>query len=560
MTSDFAPLGELEARRAQMFPRLTDAQIARVAQYGIERTYANGEILYEQGEADIPFFLVLEGEVVVVHPRGDLEEPVTVDGARQFTGEASMLAHRRSLVRARARGNVRVIRVEVERFQALVQVDAELSEIIMRAFILRRMGLLEGGFGGVVVVGSPANAATSRVQEFLVRNGQPYRYLDVDRDAEVQTLLDAFHVGIGEVPIVFSHCERVLRNPTNAEIADALGFNAGLPAETIHDVAVCGSGPAGLAAAVYAASEGLDVLLLESNVPGGQAGTSSKIENYLGFPTGISGQALMARALAQAEKFGARLAVARRAVRLHCDESPIRIELDNGESIRARSVVIATGAEYIRLDVEGLRQFEGVGVYYAATTMEAQRCGGEELIVVGGGNSAGQAATFLARSASRVHVLVRGPDLAASMSRYLIRRIEETPNITLHRRTRIAALAGGEHLERVTWRDDATGTETTRAIRHVFTMAGARPNTEWLRGCVALDGKGFVLTGADITEGTRREEHWSLERVPYLFETSQPRVFAVGDVRANSIKRVASAVGEGSVCVQLVHRALAEGG
>ena len=292
--------------------------------------------------------------------------------------------------------------------------------------------------------------------------------------------------------------------------------------------------------------------------PGGQAASSSKIENYLGFPTGVSGQALAGRALTQAEKFGARLAVARGALRIHCEEVPMRIELAGGESVRARAVVVATGAEYRKLDVPELARFEGVGVYYAATYVEAQRCGEDEMIVVGGGNSAGQAATFLARSSKHVHMLIRGPDLASSMSRYLIRRIEETPNITLRRRTSIVALDGDEHLERVTWRDDVTREETTLPIRHIFSMAGASPNTEWLRGCVAMDDKGFVRTGLEVTEDMLKAARWPLARPPYLFETSRPHVFAVGDVRSNSVKRVASAVGEGSVCIQLVHKVLAE--
>ncbi len=341
-------------------------------------------------------------------------------------------------------------------------------------------------------------------------------------------------------------------------MAECLGFNAALEPGAVHDVVICGAGPGGLAAAVYGASEGLDVLVVEAASPGGQAASSSKIENYLGFPTGVSGQALAARALTQAEKFGARLVVARGALRLHCGEVPIRIELADGESVRARAVVIATGAEYRKLEVPELAKFEGAGVYYAATSVEAQRCTEDEVIVVGGGNSAGQAATYLARSSKHVHMLIRGPDLASSMSRYLIRRIEETPNITLQRRTSVIALAGNAHLEATTWRDEATGEQTTRPIRHLFSMAGARPNTDWLRGCVSTDAKGFVCTGTELTADMLKAQGWPLARAPYLFETSRPHVFAVGDVRANSVKRVASAVGEGSVCIQLVHKALAE--
>jgi thioredoxin reductase (NADPH) len=451
-----------------------------------------------------------------------------------------------------------MLRVEAPRFRLLVQTDPELGELVMRAFILRRMALMSESWGDALVVGSRDSAETLRLQAFLVRNAQPYRYLDVGRDADVQRLLDEFQVGLGDIPILVCRGERVLRHPTDAEVADCLGLNPSIEPLRVFDLVVCGSGPGGLAAAVYAASEGLDVMIVEADSPGGQAGSSSKIENYLGFPTGISGGALMGRAVAQAEKFGAGLTVAHGAARLQCDETPMRIVLENGESLRTRSVLIATGAQYRKLDVMGLARFEGAGVYYAATNVEAQRCGGDEIVVVGGGNSAGQAATFLARTARHVHVCIRGPDLAESMSRYLIRRIEQTPNITLHRRTRITAMTGSEHLEEITWRDDAAGTESRRPIRHVFSMAGAVPNTEWLRGCIALDDKGFVLTGLDLTRDVLSRARWSLSRPPLLFETSRPHIFAVGDVRANSTKRVAAAVGEGSVCIQLVHRALSE--
>ncbi len=541
-----------------MFPALTAAQIARVTPFGREQSFEAGSLVWEQGDSEVPFYVVLEGQLEVVHPYGTVEHPVTVHEAGQFTGEMSLLYGRRSLVRGRAKTRLRLLRVESARLQALVQTDPELSEIVMRAFILRRMGLLSEGWGDALVVGSQDSAATLRLQAFLVRNGQPYQYVDVDRDPEVQGMLDRFQVGVQDIPILICRGERVLKHPTDAEVADCLGLNPTIEPLRIFDVVVCGAGPGGLAAAVYAASEGLDVMIVEAASPGGQAGSSSKIENYLGFPTGISGQALMARGLAQAEKFGARIAIARGAAKVHCGETPLRIELEGGESIRARAVVVATGARYRKLDVPDLARFERAGIYYAATFVEAQRCGTEEVVVVGGGNSAGQAATFLSRSTAHVHMLIRSPDLAESMSRYLIRRIEETPNITLHRRTRIVGMAGKEHLEEVTWRDEAAGTETRRPIRHVFSMAGAVPNTEWLRGCVALDDKGFVLTGPELTPDVLEREGWLLKRPPMLFETSKPRVFAVGDVRANSVKRVASAVGEGSVCIQLVHRALAD--
>jgi thioredoxin reductase (NADPH) len=545
-------------RRAQMFPVLTEAQVARVAACGTERRFADREIVFEQGDPNAPFYVVLDGELEVVHPNGTREEPITVHTAREFTGEVSLLTDRRSLVRGRARGPLKVIRVEHPRLRSLIQTDPELSELLMRAFILRRVGLLSTGQGDAVVIGSMHSAATLRLQAFLVRNAHPCRYVDIDRDGDVQAMLDEFHVGVEDIPVLICRGEKVLKNPTDLEVADCLGFNAALEVGAVHDVVICGAGPGGLAAAVYGASEGLDVLVIEASSPGGQAASSSKIENYLGFPTGVSGQALAGRALSQAEKFGAKLLVARGAARLYCDETPMRVELVGGESVRARAIVIATGAEYRRLDVPGLQRFEGMGVYFAATFVEAQRCGEDELIVVGGGNSAGQAATFLARSARHVHMLIRGPDLAASMSRYLIRRIEETPNITLRRRTTIVAAEGGEHLERITWRDLATGEETTHPIRHVFSMAGASPKTEWLRGCVTLDEKGFVQTGTELTPAQLKAAGWALPRPPYLFETSRPRVFAVGDVRGASVKRVASAVGEGSVCIQLVHKVLSE--
>jgi thioredoxin reductase (NADPH) len=541
-----------------MFPTLSEAQIARVARVAKERVLAPGEVLFDEGDYDVPMHVVLEGAIEVVHLRGSIEEPITVHVPGEFTGEANQLTDRRSLVRARAKIRSRVLVVVRANLRFLVQTDPELSEILLRAYILRRMGLLAGHQGDVVVIGSRHSAATLSMQEFLTRNGHPYRYVDVDADDSVQSLLDGFHVGLADVPVLICRGERVLKNPSNADVAECLGFNASIEKGVIRDVVVVGAGPAGLAAAVYGASEGLDVLVLESSAPGGQAGSSSKIENYLGFPTGISGLALAQRALTQAEKFGARVAIARTALKLHCEGIPYRIETGGGEMVLARTIVIATGAEYRKLELPDLAKFEGVGVYYGATFVEAQRCSSEAAIVVGGGNSAGQAATFLAQSSSHVHILVRSDGLASSMSRYLIRRIEETPNITLHTRTRVVALSGSEHLEEVSWVDDATGETSVHPIRHIFSMTGAKPNTEWLEGCVALDDKGFILTGADLGTHPGWATRSSLARSPLHLETSLPKVFAVGDVRANNVKRVASAVGEGSTCIQLVHKALAE--
>ena len=546
-------LAAYSSRRAQMFPKMSAAELARCAKVGTEVVVEAGAIVFEQGQENVPFYVVLEGAVEVVHPDGAREDRITVHGPLEFTGEVNLLSERRTLVRGRATEKTRLLRVEIRDLRALVHNDPELSELLLRAFILRRVGLLEERFGDSVLVGSRHSAGTLRAQEFLTRNGHPYRYVDADADTGVAALLEGFHLGVSDVPVLICRGEKVLKHPTNAEIAECIGFNASIDVRAVRDVVIVGAGPGGLAAAVYAASEGLDVLVVESNAPGGQAGSSSKIENYLGFPTGISGQALAARAFTQAEKFGASIAIARGAAKIDCDVFPYAVTLDDGTTVHARAIVIATGAEYRKLEIENLARFEGVGVYYGATFVEAQRCQSDDVIVVGGGNSAGQAAMFLSNSCRRVHVLVRGVGLAASMSRYLIQRLEETPNVTLHPRTRIVALAGGESLEEVTFIDDSTCTTSTQKIAHVFSMTGAKPNTEWLAGCLLLDEHGFVLTGTDLPSTTMLRG-----RRPMLFETSLARVFAVGDVRANSVKRVASAVGEGSVCVQLLHKALAE--
>jgi thioredoxin reductase (NADPH) len=547
-------------RRAQMFPKLTEAQVARVARVATTVELPEGNILYDEGDYGIPFFIVLAGAVTIVHPNGSEEDLITVLGPQEFTGEINMLTGRRGLLRARATESSRLLRIELPEFQNLLQTDSALSEVCMRAFILRRVGLLEGAMGDAIVIGSRLSAATLRVQAFLTRNGHPYRYIDIDTEPDAPALLDGFHVKIADLPVLVCRGEMTLKNPSNAEIAECLGFNRAIDPEAKHDVVIVGAGPAGLAAAVYAASEGLDVLVLEAMAPGGQAGSSSKIENYLGFPTGISGQALAQRALTQAEKFGAKLAVASGAVRLHCDHMPYRVEVEGGASFSARAIVIATGAQYRKLELANLERFEGAGVYYGATFLEAQRCAADEVIVVGGGNSAGQAAVFLAQTSRHVHILIRGQSLTASMSTYLIRRIEESPNVTLHVGCEIVELSGSESLESVTWRE-ATGASTTLPIQHVFSMTGARPNTEWLQGCLELDDKGFILTGYNVKPETRADVGTPAsvgERPKAEYETSLPRVFAVGDVRSGSTKRVAAGVGEGSVCIALVHRALAE--
>jgi thioredoxin reductase (NADPH) len=492
-----------------------------------------------------------------VRPSVPVETLVTVYESGQFTGEVGTLSGRRTMFRVRATKPGKVIELDRQHMLTLIQTDAELGEILMRAFILRRVELIAAGVGDIVLIGSTYSANTLRIKEFLMRNGHPYSYIDLERDPDVQNMLDSFHLAASEIPVVICRGKVVLRNPSNQEIADCLGFNESIDQTQVRDLVIIGAGPSGLAAAVYGASEGLDVLLLETSSPGGQAGSSSKIENYLGFPTGISGQELAARAYHQAEKFGADMLISK-ATRLVCDYKPYVVEVESLTRISAQSVVIATGAEYRRPQCKNLSRFEGAGIYYGATFIEAQLCQGEEVIVVGGGNSAGQAAVFLAQTTKRVHMLVRSAGLAESMSRYLISRTQATDTIVLRPYTEIVALEGGDHLELVRWRNSQTGQTEAHKISHVFLMTGADPNTHWLNDCVALDAKGFIKTGPDLSPENLTDARWPLARQPYLLETSLPGVFAVGDVRGGSIKRVASAVGEGSIAISFVHKVLQE--
>ena len=540
----------------RLFPTLTAAQIARISAHGHRRPITAGEVLVEVGDRAGPFFLVVSGAVQILRPSGPAHTLIVTHRPGEFLGEGNMIAGRRALNRAVVSEPGEVIELDRQQLLALVQTDAELSEIIMRAFMLRRVELIASGFGDVVVIGSTHCAGTLRVKEFLSRNGHPFSYIDLDRDRAAQELLDRFNVTESDVPVLICRGDAVLRNPGNQQIAECLGFNEAIDQTHVRDVVIVGAGPAGLAAAVYGASEGLDVLVVESNAPGGQAGSSSRIENYLGFPTGISGQELTARAYAQAQKFGAQIMIAKGATALGCDQQAYAVRIDDGVPVPARAVIIATGAEYRKPPLENLSQFEGAGVYYAATPMEAQLCVGDEVVVIGGGNSAGQAAVFLAQSVNRVHLLARAAGLADTMSRYLIRRIEDNPAILLHTRTELVAVEGNGHLERVRWRDNSTDRVETRDLRHVFIMAGAVPNTSWLQRCVALDDKGFIKTGPELSPEDLATAGWPLPRPPYLLETSRPGIFAVGDVRGGNIKRVASAVGEGSIAVAFVHQVL----
>ena len=551
-------LPDLEATLDAMFPRLGAAAIERLLHFGRRRSAQPGELLFELGEPARSLFVLLEGRIEITSPRpgGDLVVRSLAPG--EFTGEVATLLGRPALARCRAASACAVLELDRAQLRRVIDTDAEIGEVFLRAFAQRRAALVAHGLGDTVLIGSKHSADTLRLREFITRTGHPFTYLDVDHDRGVQELLDHFQVGLAEIPVLLQGRHPALRNPSNAEVADALGLNPVLAEQDVHDLIVVGAGPAGLAAAVYAASEGLGVLVVEGAAPGGQAGSSSRIENYLGFPDGVSGQELTQRAFLQAQKFGAQVAVARRAQRLACARRPFAVELANGTRAHGRCILIATGAAYRRPACARLASFEGRGVYYGATHVEAQVCDGEEVAIVGAGNSAGQAAVFLAAHARHVHMLVRGDGLTDSMSRYLIARIESSPNVTLRSRTEVIEVGGGQSLERITWRDARTQLTETRDLRHLFLMTGASPNTPWLEQCVQLDDKGFVVTGRDLTAEALAAARWPLRRAPHPLETSVPGIFAVGDVRAGSVKRVASAVGEGAIAVQFVHAFLAE--
>ncbi|HMD50704.1 MAG TPA: FAD-dependent oxidoreductase, partial [Bryobacteraceae bacterium] len=499
-----------------LFPKLSEGQLKRLESAGTRRNVAAGEIVFEQGSRLGSLYIVLSGSVEIVSPGKTGETRIIVLETGQFTGEVSMLAGRPALVRARALAPGELLEISQAALRHIVQTDPELSELFLRAFLRRREALIARALGDVVVIGSRYCAATLHLKEFLSRNSHPYTYIEVEEDATVEDLLEGLGISMAQLPVLMCRGRSPLRNPTNAEVANCLGFNTEIDAGHVYDLIVVGAGPSGLAAAVYAASEGLDVLVLEGSAPGGQAGSSSRIENYLGFPAGISGLELAGRAFIQAEKFGAQIAIARVAAGIQCDRRPFTVQCDGAEPVHAKALVIASGVEYRKLPLPNLTQFEGVGIYYCATRLEAQLCANEEVVVVGGGNSAGQAAVFLSGIAQHVHVLVRGPGLAETMSRYLIRRIEETPAITLRTHCEIVALEGNGHLDRLSWAHAKTGATETRDIRHIFSMTGACPNTRWLNGCVTLDSKQFVKTGNDLSPEDLDSARWPLQRPPHL--------------------------------------------
>jgi thioredoxin reductase (NADPH) len=549
------PLGagmEEPENRNGAFPRLDDEQRARLRALGCVRRVESGEVLFRDGDAGYDFFAVESGVVTIVQGYGRENRVIAVHGPHRFLGELNLLTGSRPYLTAVVRDPGEVIQVPVAALRALVAEDEEISNIILRAFLSRRSILIEVE-AGVKVVGSRYSRDTRRLREFLQRNRVPYRWMDLETDAEAEVVLQALGVEPGETPVVLGG-ERVLRNPSNAELAAMLGLSARGAPPAMCDLVIVGGGPAGLAAALYGASEGLDTQAIDAVAFGGQASTSSRIENYLGFPAGISGGELAARAALQAAKFGARLVVPAEAVGFTREDGHYAIELAGGERVSGRAVIVATGARYRKLDVPGMERYEGVGVYYAATQAEARLCSGEPVLVVGGGNSAGQAAIFLSRHAAACRLLIRGGDLGKSMSRYLVEEIEASERIELLTHREIAELKGESGLQSVVVRDGRTGERTELQAGALFVFIGASPHTEWLRGSVAMDEKGFVLAGRDVQDEDLLAHG---EERPYFLETSQPGVFAVGDAHSGSIKRVASAVGEGSMAVRLVHQRLA---
>lgn len=547
-------LNDPYSRTEQIFPKLTDEQINKIKPFGEIQSLEKGTVLFERGERRVDFFVVLEGHIEIYDHVSDGTRVITVHREQQFTGELDLFNDREILVGGRMGVDGQVIRVSRAQFHKMIAAEPDVNEIIMQAFILRRMGFISHKQASVTIVTSEKSSDTMRIERFLERNGYPLEVVDFQEETGRQ-LLHKFDVSPEHLPMVFLHNkEEILCKPSNLALAQALGLEEQIDENHIYDVAIIGAGPSGLSATVYAASEGLSTVLIESEAPGGQAGTSSKIENYLGFPMGVSGQGLAARAQVQAHKFGATIALPYSAQGLDCSERPYKIHLDHHCRVQSKTVIITTGARYRKLDLENEDRFEGVGIYYAATAMEGNICKNEEVIVIGGGNSAGQAAVFLSRYASHVHILVRSEGLADSMSNYLIRRIEASNRITLHPYTEIDALQGERYLEKVVWKNNQTGDTEDQNIRHLFLMIGAVPNTQWLGGCLQLDEKGFILTGGDVAGG----EDWPMGRSRMMMETSVPGVFAAGDVRAGSTKRVASGVGEGAITVSQLHQALAE--
>jgi thioredoxin reductase (NADPH) len=546
-----APAASEFPRHEQTFPALTPQEIARMRRFGEVRNYKDGERLFETGKPGLGMFVLLSGHVAITQRDGfGHVTPVIDQGPGQFLAEIGQLSGRVALVDGHAEGEVETLLIPPERLRALLVAEADLGERIMRALILRRVNLIRGGAGGPVLIGPSNSRGVIRLQGFLTRNGFPHHLLDAAGDHDAAELIARYSPSPTDWPLVVTADGTVLRNPSESELARAMGMLRALAKDKVYDVAVVGSGPAGLSTAVYAASEGLSVAVCDARAFGGQAGASARIENYLGFPTGISGLALTARAFNQAQKFGADVMIPVTVTSLDCSrpDGAFGLKLDDGEVLRARSIVVASGARYRRPEIKNLADFEGRGVWYWASPIEARLCAEQEVVLVGGGNSAGQAAVFLSGHARKVHLVIRGGGLGASMSRYLIERIEAAANIELVFNTEVIALEGAEDasLERVRWRSRLSGDDSTTKIRNLFLFVGADPATGWLEGCgVMVDRGGFVMTGAHCKK--------SEGQLASALETSVPGVFAVGDVRSGSVKRVGGAIGEGAQVVAALH-------
>ena len=548
-------------REAIAFPVLDTRHLDRLKGIGASCEFSDGELLFAEGDRAYDFFIVEEGEVEILEHSTGSASTISIHEAGEFTGDVDMLTGRASLVTARARGATRVIRMSAGDVKKIVADEPDLGNIILRGFLTRRALLLDQGFTGLRIIGSRFSRDTVRLTQFAVRNGIPHTWIDVEEDETAAEILTQLGVPVEEIPVVISGSGEVLRRPTISELANTMGLTAPARRSAMTDLLIIGAGPAGLAASVYGASEGLRTVVLEAHHIGGQAGGSTRIENYLGFPAGISGADLTDRAQLQAQRFGVEISVPMRAVGLEVEPGRKIVLLEDGSKMDARALIVATGADYRRPDIPRLGELEGVGVFYAASEMEARICSGSQAVIVGGGNSAGQAAVFLAPRLSKVLIVIRGDDLYKSMSSYLVNRIEQTENIEVRTHSNVVRLGGEQALESVTVRHRRTGDETTEQASGLFLFIGAVPRTEWLAGQIETDERGFLLTGSQLSLGRTSppEAFHSLGRSPHLLETSVPGVFAVGDVRSGSIKRVASAVGEGSMAVSFVHQYLARG-
>lgn len=536
------------------FPTLSTDQLSRLQAFGEVRATRPGEVLFQEGDPNYNFIVILEGEVAIVARPEDAANPVAVHGPGRFLGELNMLTGQAVYLAAVVREAGQVLRITPEKLREVVATVPGLSEVILDAFIARRALLLTRASAGLKIVGSRYSQDTLRLREFTARNQLPHSWLDTN-EVDATDLLERFGVSEGDTPIAIWQDRDLLKNPTTLELAKHVGLDLHVPTDQTFDLVIVGAGPGGLAASVYGASEGLSTVTVEAIATGGQAGTSSRIENYLGFPAGLSGAELSSRAEVQALKFGARITVPRRVVNLEREKDCYTLTLDDGGHVRGRSVIVATGARYGKLNVPSLEVFEGAGVYYAATEIEARLYRDDVVIVVGGGNSAGQAAIYLSQSARTVHLMIRGGDLGKSMSRYLLSRIKAIPNVEVHLYTEICELLGEDRLTGVVTLNNRADKRRSLEAGAIFTFIGATPYTEWLQGTLELDGRGFVLTGRDLQDTQAYREQ---QREPLLLETSFPGVFAVGDVRSGSVKRVASAVGEGSIVVRFVYQVLTE--